>query len=132
AHADTTAAESHDAASRRNLSFIWRRLGATLDGEPGAYASADDMVADLDLLDASLRQNAGTAVAEGDLLRLRRQVRVFGFIGARLDVRQHRAVVRAAALEVVNRLGAAADRRRSATLNPPPISLDASRWSPAT
>src|SRR5207245_10851800 len=42
------------------------------------------------------------------------------------------AVGRAAALEGVNRLGAAADRRRSATLNPPPISLDASRWSPAT
>ena len=132
AYADTLSPGTHDEPYRRKLSFIWRRLGATLEGEPGAYASVDDMVADLDLLDASLRQNAGTAVAQGDLLRLRRQVRVFGFIGAHLDVRQHRAVVRAAALEVVNRLGAAADRRRSATLNPPPISLDASRWSPAT
>jgi len=132
AYADTLSPGTHDEPYRRKLSFIWRRLGATLDGEAGAYASVDNMVADLDLLDASLRQNAGTAVAEGDLLRLRRQVRVFGFIGARLDVRQHRAVVRAAALEVVNRLGASADRRRSATLNPPPISLDASRWSPAT
>ena len=132
AYADTLSPGTHDEPYRRKLSFIWRRLGATLDGEPGAYASVDDMVADLDLLDASLRQNAGTAVAEGDLLRLRRQVHVFGFIGARLDVRQHGAVVRAAALEVVNRLGASGDRRRSATLNPPPISLDASRWSPAT
>ncbi|TMB69454.1 MAG: phosphoenolpyruvate carboxylase [Chloroflexi bacterium] len=132
AYADTLSPGTHDEPYRRKLSFIWRRLGATLEGEPGAYASVDDMVADLDLLDASLRQNAGTAVAQGDLLRLRRQVRVFGFIGAHLDVRQHRAVVRAAALEVVNRLGAAADRRRSATLNPPPISVDASRWSPAT
>jgi phosphoenolpyruvate carboxylase len=132
AYADTLSPGTHDEPYRRKLSFIWRRLGSTLDGEPGAYASADDMVADLDLLDASLRQNAGTAVAEGDLLRLRRQVRIFGFMGARLDVRQHRAVVRAAALEVVNRLGAASDRRRSATLNPPPVSLDASRWSPAT
>jgi phosphoenolpyruvate carboxylase len=132
AYADTLSPGTQDEPYRRKLSFIWRRLGATIDGEPGAYAASDEMVADLDLLDASLRHNGGTAVAEGDLLRLRRQVRVFGFIGARLDVRQHRAVVRAAAIEVVNRLGAAPDRRRSATLNPPPISLDASRWSPAT
>jgi phosphoenolpyruvate carboxylase len=41
-------------------------------------------------------------------------------------------VVRAATTEVVNRLGALPDRRRSATLNPPPISLDAGRWSAAT
>ncbi|MEA2635729.1 MAG: phosphoenolpyruvate carboxylase [Chloroflexota bacterium] len=132
AYADTLSPGTQDEPYRRKLSFIWNRLGATIDGEPGAYAASDDMVADLDLLDASLRHNGGTAVAEGDLLRLRRQLRVFGFIGARLDVRQHRAVVRAAALEVVNRLGAAPDRRRSATLNPPPISLEASRWSPAT
>src|SRR3984893_17378568 len=80
----------------------------------------------------TLRRPRGPPAADGDLLRLRRQVRAFGFIGARLDVRQHRAVVRAAGIEVVNRLGAASDRRRSATLNPLPISPDAGRWSPAT
>src|SRR3989440_10302984 len=131
-YAQTLSPGTADEPYRRKLSFIWRRLGATLDGEPAAYAFADDLAADLDLLDTSLRRHRGGAVADGDLLRLRRQVRAFGFIGARLDVRQHRAVVRAAAIEVVNRLGATPDRRRSATLNPPPISLDATRWSPAT
>ena len=132
AYADTLSPGTQDEPYRRKLSFIWRRLGATLDGEQGAYASADEMAADLDLLDVSLRRNGGAAVADGDLLRLRRQVRVFGFIGARLDVRQHRAVIRAAAREVVNRLGAGPGQRDSATLSPPPISLDANRWSPAT
>ena len=131
-YADTLSPGTADEPYRRKLSFIWRRLGATLDGEATAYTSADGLASDLDLLDVSLRRHRGAAVADGDLLRLRRQVRAFGFIGARLDVRQHRAVVRAAGIEVVNRLGAAADRRRSATLNPPPISLEASRWSPAT
>jgi phosphoenolpyruvate carboxylase len=131
-YADTLSPGTQDEPYRRKLSFIWRRLGATLDGEPGAYASADELAADLDLLDVSLRRNGGAAVADGDLLQLRRQVRVFGFIGARLDVRQHRAVIRAAAREVVNRLGAGPGQRDTATLSPPPISLDASRWSPAT
>jgi len=132
AYADTLSPGTQDEPYRRKLSFIWRRLGATLDGEPGAYASVDHLPVDLDLLDVSLRRNGGDAVAHGDLLRLRRQVRVFGFIGARLDVRQHRAVVRAAAREVVNRLGAGPGQRETATLSPPPISLEASRWSPAT
>src|SRR6202022_21262 len=82
AYADTLSPGTKDEPYRRKLSFIWRRLGATLDGEPGAYALVDEFAADLDLLDASLRRNGGVAVADGDLLRLRRQVRVFGFIGA--------------------------------------------------
>jgi len=117
---------------RRKLSFIWRRLTAALDDERGAYRSADELAADLELIDTSLRGHGDRAIADGDLLRLRRQVRVFGFIGARLDVRQHRAVVRAAADEVFQRLGADAGHRRVATLSPPPISLVASRWSADT
>jgi phosphoenolpyruvate carboxylase len=132
AYADTLSPGTRDEPYRRKLSFIWSRLGATLDGDPTAYRSADDLTADLDLLDASLRRHRGGAIANGDLLRLRRQVQVFGFIGARLDVRQHRAVVGAAAGEVFGRLGASQGQRRAATLEPPPISLDAARWSAAT
>ena len=117
---------------RRKLSFIWRRLTATLDEESGAYRSAEQLAGDLDLVDASLRGHGDRAIADGDLLRLRRQVRIFEFIGARLDVRQHRAVVRAAADEVFRRLGADTGHRRPATLNPPPTSLVASRWSADT
>ena len=132
AYADTLSAGTKDEPYRRKLSFIWHRLGATIEGEPAGYASVDDFAADLTLLDVSLRRYGGSAVADAELLRLRRQVRVFGFIGARLDVRQHRAVIRAATREVVNRLGSGPDQRETATLSPPPISLEASRWSPAT
>ena len=121
-----------DEPYRRKLSFIWRRLGATLDDEATAYRSAEQLAADLDLVDASLRDHQETAVADGDLLRLRRQVQAFGFIGARLDVRQHRAVVQAAAVEVLERLGGGPGQRPSATINPPPISLVAARWSADT
>jgi len=123
---------TRDEPYRRKLSFVWRRLGATLDDEATAYRSADQLAADLDLLDASLRGHQETAVADGDLLRLRRQVEVFGFVGARLDVRQHRAVVQAAAVEVLERLGGGPGQRPSATVNPPPVSLVAARWSAET
>jgi phosphoenolpyruvate carboxylase len=132
AYGDSLSAGTKDEPYRRKLSFIWQRLGATIEEETGAYAFVDDFAADLDLLDISLRRLGGASVADADLLRLRRQVRIFGFIGARLDVRQHRAVIRAAAREVVNRLGSGPGQRETATLSPPPISLEASRWSPAT
>ncbi len=90
------------------------------------------MRADLDLLDASLRDHQGSAVADGDLLRLRRQVQVFGFVGAQLDVRQHRSLVQSAAQEVMARLGAGPQQVQAAILNPPPVALDASRWSKET
>ncbi|TMF57080.1 MAG: phosphoenolpyruvate carboxylase, partial [Chloroflexi bacterium] len=65
---------------RRKLSFIWRRLTTALDDERGGYRSADELATDLDLLDASLRGHGDRAIADADLLRLRRQVRAFGFI----------------------------------------------------
>ena len=43
---------------RRKLSFVWERLGATLESQAGAYASADQLRADLDLLDASPSRTA--------------------------------------------------------------------------
>jgi phosphoenolpyruvate carboxylase len=123
---------TRDEPYRRKLSFIWRRLGATLEGEPRGYRSAEQLQTDLDLIDASLREHGERAVADGDLLQLRRQVRAFGFIGAALDVRQHRAVVHEATAEVFARLGASPEQRLAATLTPPPVSLDPSRWSPPT
>ena len=123
---------TRDEPYRRKLSFIWRRLGATLEGEPRGYRSANELEADLDLVDASLRQHGEGAVADDDLLRLRRQVRTFGFVGAALDVRQHRAVIHQATAEVFARLGASPDQRLEASLTAPPVSLDPTRWSPQT
>jgi phosphoenolpyruvate carboxylase len=75
---------------RRKLSFVWRRLGNSLDGmaEPG-YESASELARDLDVLDRSLRANRGARIADGRLARLRRRVELFGFALAKLDVRLH-------------------------------------------
>ncbi|HEY8737780.1 MAG TPA: phosphoenolpyruvate carboxylase [Candidatus Dormibacteraeota bacterium] len=131
-YAATLSAGTTEEPYRRKLSFIWRRLGGTLEGESRGYRSAEDLSTDLDLVDASLRAHQGTGVADGDLLRLRRQVRVFGFVGAHLDVRQHRSVVQSAAQEVMARLGGGPQQMRNGILDPPPVALDASRWSKET
>jgi phosphoenolpyruvate carboxylase len=123
---------TRDEPYRRKLSFIWERLGAALDGKAGGYESADQLAAELDLIDRSLRAHHGHAIADGDLLRLRTQVQALRFFGPRLDVRQHRSVLSAATAEVFHRLGAAPEQRQSAISNPPPISVEASRWSKST
>jgi phosphoenolpyruvate carboxylase len=74
---------------RRKLSFVWQRLGETLaDGDAG-YGSPADLLADLDLIDLSLRANRGGRIADGRLAELRTRVQIFGFHLAKLDVRLH-------------------------------------------
>ncbi len=101
---------------RRKLSFMWKRLevtaesqmrlnvtptrmhsssmntahdiGAT-DGFEIAYRSATELLADLTLIQKSLLANGEELVAQGLLAKLMRQVQVFGFHFAALDVRQH-------------------------------------------
>ena len=68
---------------RRRLTAIWERLGA--DG----YASADDLRAELDLVEASLRGHGGLRIADGGLAALRRRLDLFGLTGPALDLRVH-------------------------------------------
>jgi phosphoenolpyruvate carboxylase len=74
---------------RRKLSFVWQRLGETIAGRPGGYRSAAAFLADLDLVDRSLRDNRGGRIADGRLADLRTRVEIFGFHLAKLDVRLH-------------------------------------------
>lgn len=101
---------------RRKLSFMWKRLKATVSltprtGEPLpssfvvreasardtsepspaniAYRDAQALLADLELVRESLRRNGEHAVVQEQLAPLIRQVQVFGFHFAALDVRQH-------------------------------------------
>jgi phosphoenolpyruvate carboxylase len=87
---------------RRKLSFMWRRLGATLSmareankrevnrAEQGiAYTSAEGLLADLELVRESLLADGERDITGGQLATLIRQVQVFGFYFAALDVRQH-------------------------------------------
>jgi phosphoenolpyruvate carboxylase len=79
---------------RRKLSFIWRRLGVvagadTFDQFDAAYATAQELLDDLDLVDRSLRAGRGDRIADGRLASLRRRVELFGFHVAKLDLRMH-------------------------------------------
>jgi phosphoenolpyruvate carboxylase len=73
------------------------------------YAHADDLVADLELLRASLRSVGATLIADGRLRALQIQAEVFGFHLATLDLRQHAARHRAALAAVFERYGDADD-----------------------
>jgi phosphoenolpyruvate carboxylase len=53
------------------------------------YNKAEELLADLHLVRSSLQADGETALANGALLKLIRQVETFGFYFAALDVRQH-------------------------------------------
>lgn len=79
---------------RRKLSFIWRRLdvlagASSFDSFDHSYSTADELLADLDVIDRSLRAGRGERIADGRLASLRRRVAMFGFHVAQLDVRMH-------------------------------------------
>lgn len=75
---------------RRKLSFMWKRLGASKLMDQGiAYKCAEDLLADLALVHESLLADDERDVGQGQLATLIRQVQVFGFHFAALDVRQH-------------------------------------------
>ena len=94
---------------RAKFSFMWKRLEATRAKQvdqltqvaiksddskqeqqrTGDYRSANELLADLQLVRASLLADGERALAHGPLLKLIRQVEIFGFYFAALDVRQH-------------------------------------------
>jgi phosphoenolpyruvate carboxylase len=79
---------------RRKLSLVWHRLGETTTRRPDGYASPRELLADLELVDRSLRANRGARLADGRLAALRLRVELFGFHVAKLDARLHAAEVR--------------------------------------
>ena len=82
--------QNFDEPYRRKLSFVGKRLENLLErNDEPAYADADELLAELELMDASLRANRGARIADGALAELRRRVELFGFHIAKLDVRVH-------------------------------------------
>ncbi|MCV7357937.1 phosphoenolpyruvate carboxylase [Mycolicibacterium fluoranthenivorans] len=93
-----------DEPYRRALRVIHARLTATaaaiLDEQPEAvldlglepYVTPAELLADLDIVDASLRANGSAVLADDRLGRLREAVRVFGFHLSGLDMRQNSEV----------------------------------------
>jgi phosphoenolpyruvate carboxylase len=78
-----------DEPYRRRLTSLQRRL------EADAIADAKELIAELDLIDASLRSHRGDRIADGSLAVLRRRVRIFGLHMAKLDLRVHVSAIRA-------------------------------------
>lgn len=105
---------------RHKMAFIYRKLAATMEGtrhtwradyalRPGAYRTADEFVADLRLIQESLRAHRAEGLADGRLATLILQAEVFGFHLAALDLRQHADRHLSALAEVFERYGLAAE-----------------------
>ena len=90
---------------RRALALIRERLRATRGHEPGGYAAPTELLDDLRCIEAALQAGGGGFVAAGDLRDFIRQVEVFGFHFARLDIREHARIHRRAIGEILAVLG---------------------------
>jgi len=77
---------------REKLWYVQARLRAAMEHRDEAYVDADEYVADLALLDRTLRGAGLAAIAEHDLRDAIRRAEVFGFHLASLDLRQHSSV----------------------------------------
>ena len=122
------AAAAHDANPHRQdepyrqaLIGVYARLATTArelagyvpprapHGELPAYATPDELLADLRLIATSLATHGAEVLASGRLERLTRAVEVFGFHLAVLDLRQNADVHEAIVGELLLRAGAAPD-----------------------
>ncbi|WP_222262674.1 phosphoenolpyruvate carboxylase [Modestobacter marinus] len=93
-----------DEPYRRALRGVYRRLAATAQRVVGSvpgpapdavllpYGTPEELLADLAMVDASLRSHGAGALADDRLARLRDAVEVFGFHLCGLDMRQNSAV----------------------------------------
>lgn len=127
-----------DEPYRRKLGLIGERLRRTESGEAGGYGSPGDLLADLDLVAGSLREQGAQRVADGALLDLRRRVRTCGFHLAELEVRQHARRHAAAVTEVLALCGQTGTDQPTppahleAVLAQPPAGLPHDALSPET
>src|SRR5712691_58360 len=98
--------QNADEPYRRRLTSILNRLG------DDAFASADELLAELDVVAASLRAHRGERIADGGLAALRRRVEVFGLHLVKLDLRVHVTSIHEPDDRLRQTLGAAARLQR--------------------
>jgi phosphoenolpyruvate carboxylase len=104
--AEQLAALNPEEPYRRALTFVRERVRATArEALPEGYADAGELLADLRLVERSLIDGAGAFTAAGDLRDVIRQVEVFGFHFARLDIREHAGIHRRSLAEIYSTLG---------------------------
>ncbi|MDQ3678251.1 MAG: phosphoenolpyruvate carboxylase, partial [Actinomycetota bacterium] len=129
---------------RRLFKLLAERVRATRKGLKGAYARPAELLGDLHTAERSLERQGASFVAADALRDVIRQVEVFGFHFALLDVREHADVHSAAIAEVLEELGVQegyaelSEEQRIAVLSReianrrPLIPLDISGFSDAT
>lgn len=108
-HGDEDPAEPYRvkcASVRARLHHTRERIRRRTPHQPGRdYADGDGYVADLEIMDRSLRGHIGGAIAEGALARARRIAGLVGLHLADLDVREHSAVHHDALVELYGLVG---------------------------
>ncbi|MGI8413103.1 MAG: phosphoenolpyruvate carboxylase [Solirubrobacteraceae bacterium] len=90
---------------RRALSLIRERVLATVRHEPTGYDEPAQLIDELRCVERCLVGGAGRLAAAGDLHDVIRQVEVFGFHFARLDIREHARVHTRTLAEIYAALG---------------------------
>jgi len=94
---------------RIKLAYMLSKLCNTINNvvaDPYAcYASPDELMADLKIIDRSLRSHYADYFADTSLAKLCRQVELFGFHLMTLDIRQHSQEHENAMTEVLSKLG---------------------------
>ncbi|AZK46064.1 phosphoenolpyruvate carboxylase [Paenibacillus lentus] len=78
---------------RVKLTYMTEKLHNLLDdskkGTPERYANVNELIQDLRIIDRSLRHHYADYVADTHIQKMIRQVELFGFHTATLDIRQH-------------------------------------------
>jgi phosphoenolpyruvate carboxylase len=93
---------------RQALTLMRERLRASFDRRPVGYRNSAELIADLLVIDRSLRAQGADLIADGDLRDVLRTAQVFGFHLAVMDVREH-ANRHARALDEIFRASAVVD-----------------------
>lgn len=94
---------------RRVFSLLRRRIEATRNDEETGYDNSDELLDDLKLIRDCLLADRGELAAGGDIHDVIRQVEIFGFHFATVDIRQHARRHRSAIHEVLAELGIESD-----------------------
>ncbi|WP_315914033.1 phosphoenolpyruvate carboxylase [Arthrobacter sp. lap29] len=83
-----------------------KRVAADAYHEPGRdYSATSELIADLELLETSLRNNSAALVADGALASVRRAISSFGLHLATLDIREHADYHHDAVGQLIDRVG---------------------------
>lgn len=93
---------------RVKLTYMLEKIhntGSRNSEEEGKYSSPKQFIQDLEIIERSLRNHYADFVADHYLLKLIRQVELFGFHMAKLDIRQHSREHESAMTEVLARMG---------------------------